>query len=153
MKHNLLSILLIFSLSNTSVADEAFKYLGTYDYIRTTDTGHCYGTSILIWELKDNKVIGLLNVYLGPCADPPCSIIEGTLRNNKISFKTSVPIYSELYSFIGDITSSELSGSLNEENTILNAISFKITPEENIKEWCTRWSQVSRCGGVKEFCQ
>ena len=153
MKQNLLTILLIFSISNTSVADEAFRYLGTYDYIRSTDTGHCYGNRISIWNLKDNKVIGLLNVYSGPCADPPCSILEGTLRYNKISFKTSVPIYNEIYSFIGDITNSELTGSLNGENTTLNTISFKLTPEENIKEWCTRWSQVTRCGGVREFCQ
>ena len=153
MKLNMLTILLFLSLSNIVRAEEVFKYLGTYDNVKSTDTGHCYGTSVSIWELNDKKVIGLLNVDLGLCGDPPCSILKGAIDNNKISFKTSVPIYNELYSFNGDITTSNLSGSLNGSNAILKASSFKLRTTKNITKWCVRWSKVSRCGGVKDFCQ
>jgi len=152
MKKNLLTSLLIFLLSNVATGEEIFKHLGSFENFRSTETGHCYGTSISIWELNDKEIIGLLDVHAGLCGDPPCSFLQGDINNNEISFKTNVPIYNELYSFKGKFTNNELSGQLNNSNATLKSSSFTL-PYKDIKNWCSTWSQIPRCSGVKEYCQ
>jgi|GEM_PF-4326235 len=152
MRKSLLKILLILLVSNTALSEEKFNHLGSFKNIRATDTGHCYGTSISIWELNDKKIIGLLSVHTGLCGDPPCSILQGSIKINEISFKTNYPIYNVHYSFSGKITNDELSGQLNNESIILKSYSYN-PPYKNIERWCVIWSKISRCRGVKEYCR
>ena len=152
MKLNTLILSIVLSFSPSVGSEESFKYLGTFDNVKSTNTGHCYGASVSIWDLGDKNIIGLLNIDMGLCGDPLCSILNGTIDNNKIKFKTSVPIYNELYVFDGYIAKKELSGSLNGSNSTLNQRSFNLS-YKNIKEWCSMWSKISRCGGVKEYCK
>jgi len=142
--------MLLFSVASS--ADGKFKFLGSFDNVESNDTGHCYGISILVWELDDMKTIGLLNVDMGLCGDSPCSIFVGTIANEKITFETSAPIYDELYFFEGHISKTKLSGSLNGVNTTLISNSFK-QRYKNTQEWCSAWARVPRCHGVKEYCQ
>ena len=152
MKKILLTIILIIPFSNALGVEEVFKYMGSYDNVKSTDTGHCYGASVLIWEKNNKNIVGLLNIDMGLCGDPPCSILNGTIDNDKLKFITSVPIYNELYSFDGKITKTALSGLLNGSSATLKNSSLDL-PYNNIDEWCSAWSQVQRCGGVKEFCK
>ena len=138
--------------SNVSEAETVFRYLGTYDNVRSSDTGHCYGTSVRLWELNNKEVVGLLNISMGLCGDPPCSFLNGTVVNDKLAFESSAPVYNELYSFDGNITKTSLSGLLNGSKATLDNSSLK-SASKNIKEWCSAWSQVQRCDGVREFCK
>lgn len=140
------------TFSSAQGAEDKFVYLGTYNNVRSTDTGHCYGTSVLLWEMNDKKVIGLLNTDMGLCGDPSCSILNGKIENRKLSFNTTVPVYEQLYSFDGDITKDKITGLLNNANASLKNSSFD-WPYKNISEWCSAWSKVQRCGGVKEYCK
>jgi len=152
MKNHLLIILLSLSLSSIAIADELFKKLGSYDNVKASKTGHCYGTSISLWKVKEDKIIGLLNIHSGLCGDPPCSVVQGSIKNNIILFNTTMPIYDKLYSFTGNISNNELSGSLNKIKSTFNANSFPQS-YKNIKSWCEAWVKVSRCRGVKKYCE
>lgn len=152
MRKYILATLLILLITNIALGEEKLTHLGNFVGVRSTDTGHCYGTSISLWELKNNQLVGLLDVHAGLCGDPPCSIIQGSIKNNTVSFKTNVPIYDKLYSFSGKISNNELFGQLNNEKTLFKSDSYK-SLYKNIKSWCSAWSQISRCSGVKEYCQ
>ena len=152
MKNHLLTIFLSLFISSITNADEAFKKLGSYDNVKASKTGHCYGTSISLWRVKKDKIIGLLDIHAGLCGDPPCSFIQGNIKNDIISFKTSEPIYDKFYSFTGNISNNELIGSLNKIKSTFNANTFP-QPYKNIKSWCEAWVKVSRCSGVKAYCK
>ncbi len=152
MKKNLLIITLAIILINTADAEDVFKYMGSFDNVKSTDTGHCYGTSVLLWEINNKNVIGLLNVDMGLCGDPPCSFLKGKIDNNKITFYTSVPIYNEFYSFDGVVTKTSLSGLMNGTDTTLNANTYGDS-YSNMIEWCSVWTKIKRCSGVTEFCK
>jgi hypothetical protein len=152
MRNILLAIGLMITLFGAQGAEDKFTYLGTYDNVRSTDTGHCYGTSILLWEMNDEKIIGLLNSDMGLCGDPPCSILNGKIVNGKLSFNTTVPVYEQLYSFEGNIEKTQITGLLNNAITSLTNSSFNQS-YNNLNEWCSAWSKIQRCGGVKEYCK
>lgn len=84
--------------------------------------------------------------------DPPCSIIEGNIMNNEISFKANVPIYNQQYIFSGTVTEKELSGQLNRSNAQLKLSQFQYTPKDK-NQWCSNWAEVQGCSGVKEYCK
>lgn len=150
--NHLLITLLLLSISSITSADEIFKSLGSYDNVKASNTGHCYGTSISLWKIKNNKIIGLLDIHADLCGDPPCSVVQGSIKNNTVSFKTNMPIYDKSYSFTGNISNAELSGSLNKIKSKFNINSFSQSYKD-IKSWCSAWSKVSRCNGVKKYCE
>jgi hypothetical protein len=145
-----LGIALLFS--NMSSGNDVFEYLGSFDNVSSTETGHCYGTSISMWRVNSRKVIGLLDIHSGLCGDPHCSFIDGIIHNNEISFRAYAPIYQKLYSFIGTVTKEELSGKLNESSTVLKLSQFQFTSKDK-KDWCSTWSKIPRCKGVKVYCK
>ncbi len=152
MKLKLLVTFLVLPVSICASAEGDFNFLGAFDNVQSSETGHCYGIDVLVWELSDKQIIGLLSVEDGLCGDPPCSALIGTINDDKITFETSTSIYGEQYLFSGKFTSNEISGLLNGNETNLVANSYA-SPLKSIIEWCSFWSQVPRCQGVKDYCQ
>ncbi len=146
------TILLLLSISSVASAEDSLRFLGSYDNVESSTGEHCNGTSISLWQINDGQIIGLLDIHSGLCGDPPCSILRGSINSNSVSFNTSVPVYNELYSFTGKIINTELTGSLNSLKTTFHENSFKLHFKD-ITSWCSLWSKVSRCSGVKEYCQ
>lgn len=144
--------LLILPLGLGVNAQDGFEFLGGFDNVQASQTGHCQGISVLIWASRAQQVVGLLSVESGLCGDPPCAIFQGTIGNNNISFETSAPIYDQRYRFTGEITPTALSGSLNGEQTVLGSNSFSL-PSASKTEWCSFWSRIPRCQGVMEYCR
>lgn len=110
--------LFIFFVSE-SIAEDTLKFIGSFDNVKATETGHCYGEGIDLWELEGKKIIGLLHIAQGLCGDPACSAIEGKIEGDTISFKAFKPIYNKAYIFEGSIVNYTLSGHLNENKTKL----------------------------------
>ncbi len=146
-----LTVFLLIISSNNSFAGETFKYIGSFDNIKATETGHCYGEGVSLVELKDKKIIGLFHVARGLCGDPACSVIKGDIRGEQLSFKTLVPIYNESYAFEGAATEFALSGFLNSNDIELKMASWG-RHHNNISEWCASWLKISRCKGVTNVC-
>ncbi len=150
MRKALTLFLFIFS-ANNSFAGETFKYIGSFDNIRATETGHCYGEGVSLVELGDKKIIGLFHVAQGLCGDPACSALKGAIRGEKLSFKTLVPIYNETYAFEGATTKLALSGFLNNNKIELKMASWG-RHHKNINDWCASWLKVTRCKGIANVC-
>ncbi len=146
-------ILMLFVYSNVVKAKNKLTAIGTYDNVKSTSTGHCYGTSISMWQLENNNVIGLLDTHAGLCGVPPCSILTGSMKNDTVSFKTSAPVYDKLFSYIGRINDTDLNGQLNKKSVVLKRNSRRNFPLKDIGQFCSFWSKVPRCKGVKEYCQ
>lgn len=146
-----LSLFLFITCSCVANAGDTLYYLGSYDNVKSTSSGHCYGTSVSMWKLN-NKIVGLLDIHAGLCGDPPCSVIQGEKDGSNISFKTTDPVYNKHYSFTGSLLDSQLSGTLNQSTTTLNKNSIE-SIYDNTKSWCSAWSKVPRCSGVKHYCQ
>ena len=142
---------MFFLTTNGLLAEETFTFIGSFDNVKATETGHCYGEGISLWELENKKVIGLLNIAQGLCGDPACSALEGNSKKGKIILKSLMPIYGQAYTFEGTVTAASLSGTLNNNKTILK----KDTSSQRFKnksEWCATWSKISRCVGVSSVC-
>ena len=152
MKLNLLVTFLVLPVSFCAYAEDNFNFLGAFDNVQSSETGHCYGMDVLVWELADKQVIGLLSVEDGLCGDPSCSFLSGTINDDEITFQTSTSVYGEQYLFNGKLTSKAMSGLLNGSKTSLAANSSALRLE-SIMEWCSFWSQIPRCRGVKDYCQ
>ncbi len=143
-------ILFVFTASN-SLAEETFNFIGSFDNVKATETGHCYGEGIDLWELESKKIIGLLHIAQGLCGDPACSSIEGEIEGDIISFKTLKPIYNQAYTFKGSIVNYTLNDLLNDTKADLKKDS-RSQRHKNKSEWCATWSNISRCKGVENVC-
>ena len=146
-----LTTLLLILTASQSLAEDAFKFIGSFDNIKATETGHCYGEGIDLWELEDKKIIGLIHIARGLCGDPACSTLVGEIEGDIISFKTFKPIYNQAYTFEGSIVNYTLSGLLNDNKTELKKDS-RSQRHKNKTEWCATWSTITRCKGVENVC-
>lgn len=151
MKLKLLTTFLLLPVSFCACAEDNFNFLGAFDNVQSSEAGHCYGIDVLVWELTDKQVIGLLSIADGLCGDPPCSVFAGAINDDKITFRTSTSINGEQYLFNGQFTRNEMSGSLNGKKTTL-AANLSALELESVTEWCSFWSQIPRCQGVKDYC-
>lgn len=138
--------------ANKIFAEESFKFIGSFSNVKATETGHCYGEGVSVWEVENKKIIGLLHIAQGLCGDPACSVLEGNAGNEKITFKSIKTIYGQSYAFEGKVTGAFLNGTLNNNKTALK----KDTRSQRFKnkaEWCATWSKISRCKGASSVCK
>lgn len=146
---------LIFSVllfaSRSGFPAESLTVMGSFDDVRSTETGHCYGKSVSLWKFKTGDIVGLLDVHEGLCGDPACSVLTGAVNDHGLSFKTLSPIYSQSYTFDGKIEGQNLVGKLNDIDISLKSNNY-FARDGDLKSWCETWSKVPRCSGVKEYC-
>jgi len=130
--------------------------IGRFDQVRSSPTGHCYGHSLDFWEYGE-RVFGLHHRHDGLCGDPPCSAIQNLKfdpKTGELEFLSSQP--GEKYKFAGKMESGKIFGVFGAEPVSLRRsreYSTSLDSERNVAAWCTFWSQVPRCSGVKELCK
>jgi hypothetical protein len=132
-----------------------FSKVGEYSNVGSDDEGeHCDGTSISMWKINDSNIVGLIDIHSGLCGDPPCSLIEGEYKNNRIKFQATDSIWGEIYSFEGSIKHGRLKGKLNSDSLNLKKEGEKYAGdwEKDLDSWCKFWSKIPRCQGVKNIC-
>ncbi len=151
-RYTLTIVFLFYIFKPAFAAQAALQFLGTYDNVSSSASGHCYGTSVSLWQINNSEIIGMLDVHAGLCGDPPCSLLKGNINNNIVSVKTTAPVYNKHYLFTGYIINSQLTGMLNKSKTTLQKNSFNLQ-YKNVAAWCAAWSKVLRCKGVKAYCK
>lgn len=154
MKHLLLAGLL-FACGASSASGE-FGLLGHFAGVTSTDNGeHCSGYSLDLWDSK-SRLVGLLHHHSGLCGDPPCAVIEqAALDRSSGRLTFTAKIGTKKLRFVGAVRGKRVVGKLNDRPVQLerdpdDAGGFE--PDTNVGAWCSFWTSVPRCRGVKELC-
>jgi len=133
------------------VAKGGFKHIGSFDNVKSETGEHCSGYSVSLWSMGDS-IIGLLDYHAGLCGDPPCSVVIGEIDKNNITFTTTQPIYDIDYKYKGEIEQNKLIGKINDTMITMKSYDYAVS-HDSLENWCSFWSTVPRCVGVKEFCK
>ena len=144
----------ILLLAASSTAGQDLKSLGSFDNVRTTESGHCYGYSLELWQ-HGKKIMGLMNVHDGLCGDPPCGILQEVTFDRgtgRLHFRSAAGLE---YRFDGVLRRDDVFGRLNGRRVRLgrDRNRTEIASDRSLTDWCEFWVPVARCGGVREFCK
>lgn len=153
--HRYILAVLVGILWSGSVQAEMLSRAGSFDNVTSRDGGeHCSGYSITLWTHK-KAIFGLFDVHSGLCGDPPCVLIRDVKHSSDSGrFSFSAHLQGTRYDFEGFLLSDTLRGTLNGEALRLpRRDSMTARQDISIEEWCGAWRSVTRCSGVKEFCQ
>jgi len=140
-----------------TLADE-FQYVGTFHNVSSKDNGeHCTNYSVDLWKYNE-RVLGLLDVHVGLCGDPPCGVIKDPRLDSKtgrLGFWSS--INGQKIEFKGTLTRETIDGTFNGMRTRLardpDRMRSNFEPDRNVLAWCKLWSSVPRCVGVRDLCE
>jgi hypothetical protein len=142
-----------FLLGTTSHRAQDLKLIGSFQDVRSSDGEHCAGHSLKLWRYG-NRVLGLLDIHEDLCGDPPCSVIQDASLNTKTGRLRFWASPEERWSFVGTLKRDVVSGTLNGKRVRLtrNQNEIRADSDRNLAAWCSFWSSVSRCKGVREMC-
>ena len=144
----------ILVLAASPAAGQDLKSLGSFDNVRGTESGHCYGYSLELWQ-HGKQIMGLLDVHEGLCGDPPCGVLQEVTFDRgtgRLHFRSTA---GSEYRFEGVLRRDDVFGRLNGQSVRLgrNRNRTDIVSDRSLAQWCEFWTPVARCGGVREFCK
>ena len=139
-------------LSIVQGTSDALAPVGSFGNVRQGQDGeHCYGYSLELWR-HNGKLIGLLDHHQGLCGDPPCE----ALRNVSYDARSGRLSFSALdVNFTGTLRRDDVAGTIGRDRLRLSRHRdhpIDAKSDESFAAWCTFWSSVSRCKGVREVC-
>lgn len=151
-----LAWVLVVACGSVLGAGPAFGPLGSFDHVVTPDDGeHCAGDSLDLWN-ADGRVIGLLHRHQGLCGDPPCAVLDEVSLDRdtgRLAFEASVA--GERLRFKGRLQGDHVAGTLNGAPLQMDReapVAGSFAPDTSVGAWCSFWTTVPRCRGVKELC-
>ena len=125
--------------------------VGSFANVQSRDGEHCYGYSLELWR-HNGKLIGLLDHHQGLCGDPPCE----ALRNVSYDARSGRLSFSALdVNFTGTLRRDDVVGTIGGDRVRLARDRDDPTDakwDKSLAAWCTFWSSVSRCTGVRQVC-
>jgi hypothetical protein len=144
----------ILVLAASAAAGQDLKSLGSFDNVRVTKSGHCYGYSLELWQ-HGKQIMGLLDAHEGLCGDPPCGVLREVTFDRgtgRLHFRSTA---GSEYHFEGLLRRDDVFGRLNDQRVRLgrNRNWKDMASDRGLTDWCKFWTSVTRCGGVREFCE
>ena len=133
-----------------SASAQDFTAVASFDNVRGSSSGHCYGWSLALWRYK-GRLLGLLDRHQGLCGDPPCR----TLADVSHDAKTGRLTFSAFgMPFNGTLRRNEVIGKLGDERLRLKRRTDRMDArsDQTLDAWCDFWRTVPRCKGVAELC-
>jgi hypothetical protein len=151
-------LLVLLVLHPVTTRADQFQYIGSFHNVSSKDGGeHCAGYSLGLWKYGE-RVLGLLDLHAGLCGDPPCGVIKDASldsRTGRLVFWSS--INGQKIQFVGTLTRETIDGAFNGKLARLardrDRMTSNFEPDRNVLAWCTFWSSVPRCSGVRELCE
>ncbi len=156
---------------------DGFDYFGEWSAVVVSqgEDPHAYGNSLELWK-NGGEIVGFLNEYVGPVADPPIGPLQDVTfdaTSGRLSFaaklslgvtmlagqKEFVPTH-DLYMFNGTLSDQAVSGSLEKQDHLRNGAAVTRTvvwkrtkrndsPKRTLTEWQIFYAPILKARGPK----